>query len=171
MKEKTVSDRVDHLWQVIEPYVAAEGTELDDLEVRGEGPGTVVRVIVDDESAVDVDVIARLSRGLSRLLDAEDMIAGSYTLEVTSPGLERPLRRPRHYEKSVGREVKVKTRAAGETVHHRGLLHASDETGFTLDVDGTHRRIAYADVANARTLFTWEKAARPGTRRVERERR
>ncbi len=166
-----MSDRVDHLWQVIEPYVSAEGTELDDLEVRGEGPGTVVRVTVDGESAVGVDVIARLSRGLSRLLDEEDAIAGSYTLEVTSPGLERSLRRPRHYEKSVGREVKVKTRTAGETVHYRGLLHDSDAMGFTLEVDGTHRRIAYAEVANARTLFTWEKTAKPGTPRGEKERR
>lgn len=158
-----MSAAVDHLWKVIEPYVSAEGIELDDLEVRGEGPGTIVRVTVDDVEPVGVDRIARLSRGLSRLLDAEDPITSTYTLEVGSPGLERSLRRPRHYEKAIGREVKVKTRVAvHDARNHRGVLRASDESGFVLEVDGVERTIAFDDVATARTVFVWEKAAKPG---------
>jgi ribosome maturation factor RimP len=161
-----VTGTEERLWGVVEPYVAAEGVELDDLEVVGSGPGTVVRVTVDGPEPVDVDHIAALSRGVSRLLDAEDPVSGSYTLEVTSPGLERKLRRPRHFEKSLGREIKVKTRhPVGEASQHRGVLSQVDEDGFLVDVDGEERRIAFDEVASARTVFVWEKAAKPGSRR------
>lgn len=168
-----MSGTTERLWALVAPYVEAEGIELDDLEVLGQGKGTIVRVTVDgpeaeggDRPVVGVDRIAALSRGLSRLLDAEDPVAGSYTLEVSSPGLERKLRRPNHYGKSLGREVKVKTHAPVEDARqHRGTLTANDAEGFTLEVDGRPRTIAYANVASARTVFEWEKAPKPGTRR------
>jgi ribosome maturation factor RimP len=168
-----VSGTTERLWGLVAPYVEAEGIELDDLEVLGQGNGTIVRVTVDGPEAesggrttVGVDRIAALSRGLSRLLDAEDPVAGSYTLEVSSPGLERKLRRPSHYGKSLGREVKVKTHAPVEDARqHRGILTAHDAEGFTLEVDGSPRTIVYANVASARTVFEWEKAPKPGTRR------
>jgi ribosome maturation factor RimP len=161
------------LWSLVAPYVEAEGIELDDLEVVGQGSGTIVRVTVDGPQSEDagrlpvgVDRIAELSRGLSRLLDAEDPVSESYTLEVSSPGLERKLRRPRHYEKSLGREVKVKTHApVDDARQHRGLLTAADADGFTLDIDGRPRTIGYENVASARTVFEWEKAPKPGKRR------
>lgn len=154
----------DRLWSEVESYVAAERLELDDLEVLGEGPGRIVRVTLDGES-LGVDRIADLSRGLSRMLDDIDPFEGSYTLEVSSPGLERKLRRPRHYEKSIGSEVKVKTFApiAGER-SHSGVLVAADESGLELDVAGERRRIEYDAVASARTVFEWKKPARPGSR-------
>ncbi|MFQ5554884.1 MAG: ribosome maturation factor RimP [Acidimicrobiia bacterium] len=160
-----MSDPTSRLWDVVETYVSAEGIELDDVEIRGVGPGTVVRVVVDADTGVGVDHIARLSRGLSRALDADDPMAGAYTLEVTSPGLERSLRRPRHFEKSIGREAKVKTRVpVCDAKNHRGKIRASDERGFVLEVDGAERRIGYDDVAAARTVFVWEKKAKPGKR-------
>jgi len=156
----------DRLWQVIEPYVAAEGIELDDLEVLGAGPGTILRVTIDSDDPIDVDSIARLSRGLSRLLDESDPITGSYTLEVGSPGLERNLRRPRHYEKSLGRELRVKTRVDVDGArNHRGVLRSTDESGFVLEVDGLDRTLGFDQVASARTVFVWEKTAKPGKRR------
>jgi len=159
-----VSDTAERLWDVIEPYVAAEGIELDDFEVLGHGAGTIVRVTVDGGDALSVDRIAELSRGISRLLDDDDPVNGSYTLEVSSPGLERRLRRPRHYEKSLGREVKVKTkRPVAGTVNHAGSLLEADDEGFVVDTDAGAHRIAYADVVSARTVFVWEKASKPGT--------
>ena len=159
-----MSDTAERLWDVIEPYVAAEGIELDDFEVLGHGAGTIVRVTVDGDDALSVDRIAELSRGISRLLDDDDPVNGSYTLEVSSPGLERRLRRPRHYEKSLGREVKVKTkRPVAGTVNHAGSLLEADDEGFVVDTDAGAHRIAYADVASARTVFVWEKASKPGT--------
>jgi len=160
-----VASKVDRLWAVIEPYVAAEGIELDDLEIVGKKPGVVVRITLDADGGVGVDRLAEVSRRLSRLLDEQDPIDGSYTLEVSSPGLERKLRRPRHFQKSVGREVKVKTRTEVDGTHsHRGVLAAAGDGGFAIEVDGDRREIAYGDVVSARTVFNWEKAAKPGKR-------
>lgn len=152
---------VDRLWDRIGPYVAAEDVELDDVEVLG--GGQIVRVTVDADEPLGVDRIAELSRGISRIIDEEDPIPTSYTLEVSSPGLERRLRRPRHYEKSLGKQIKVKTLSAvaGEKTHTGNLTAAGDE-GFTIDVDGTERTLAYAQVASARTVFEWETSTRPG---------
>ena len=159
-----MSDTAERLWGVIEPYVAAEGIELDDLEVLGHGAGTIVRVTVDGDETLSVDRIAELSRGISRLLDDDDPVSGSYTLEVSSPGLERRLRRPRHYEKSLGRDVKVKTKGpVAGSVNHAGELLEADDDGFVVGTEAGAHRIAYADVASARTVFVWEKAAKPGT--------
>ncbi len=156
---------VDRLWAVVEPYVAAEDVELDDLEIVGKTPGVVVRVTLDAADPLGVDRLADMSRRLSRLLDQEDPISSAYTLEVSSPGLERKLRRPRHYEKSVGRAVKVKTKAPVDGDNsHRGVLVQADENGFVVDVNGSERTIAYGDVVTARTIFVWEKASKPGKR-------
>ncbi len=164
-----MADTAQRLWGVIEPYVAAEGIELDDIELQGGGGAQTVRIVVDSPEAIDVERIAELSRGISRLLDTEDLIDGSYTLEVSSPGLERKLRRPRHFEKSIGREVRVKTFApVGGDRLHRGRLVSADDEGFDVEIEGTPRRIAYDDVASARTVFVWEKGAKPGKKRSRR---
>ena len=93
---------MDRLWDSIETFLAEERVELDDLELSGR----TLRVIVDAEGGIDLDHITDVSRGVSRLLDeSEDLVPDSYSLEVTSPGLERRLRRPRHYEKAIGRPV------------------------------------------------------------------
>lgn len=151
----------EKLWDRIDPYVAAEGVELDDVEILG--GGQVVRVVVDAADPIGVDVIADLSRGISRLIDEDDPIKSSYTLEVSSPGLERKLTRPRHYEKSIGREVTLKTHSEIEgTKAHRGVLVAATALDATIDIDGTERTIPYTAVASARTVFVWEKGQRPG---------
>jgi len=156
-----VSSVAQKLWNRIDPYVAAEGIELDDVEILG--GGQIVRVTVDSDEAVGVDRIAELSRGISRLIDADDPFKGSYTLEVSSPGLERKLTRPRHFEKSVGKQVKVKTfRDVDGTKEHKGFITTTGEAGFTVETDGHEREIAYDDVSSARTVFVWEKGARPG---------
>ena len=156
-----MSGVAERLWGTIEPYVAAEGVELDDVEILG--GGQIVRVTLDADDSVGVDMIAELSRGIGRLLDADDPIKSAYTLEVSSPGLERKLTRPRHYEKSVGREVKVKTFApVSEEKSHIGLLVLADDDHFVVDVEGEKREFTYGDVSSARTVFVWEKTAPKG---------
>jgi len=156
-----VSSVEEKLWDRIDPYVAAEGVELDDVEVLG--GGRIVRVTVDGDEPVGVDHIAELSRGISRLIDEDDPFTRAYTLEVSSPGLERKLTRPRHYIKSVGKQVKVRTfREIDGAKDHNGTVVAADESSFTVHSDDGERTIAYADVSSARTVFIWEKAARPG---------
>ncbi|MGA7270857.1 MAG: ribosome maturation factor RimP [Acidimicrobiia bacterium] len=150
------------LWDITESYLVAEHLELDDLEVLGKGKSRKVRVVVDGKG-VDLDRLAEVSRGLSRLFDAEYDTEGPYQLEVTSPGLERTLRRPSHFVKSTGREVVLKARQEdGRVFSGRGVITAADQTGVTVDVDGSSHHYPYHDVISARTVFRWERAPKPG---------
>jgi ribosome maturation factor RimP len=158
-------DTADRLWETLDRYVSAEGVELDDVEVLGSGAGKVVRVTVDAEEGIDVERIAVVSRGLSRLLEETASFAGTYTLEVSSPGLERSLRKPEHFRKSIGREVTIRTSGPVEdATSHRGTLTAADDTAATVTVDGVERAIPYAAISNARTVFVVERAPKPGKR-------
>ena len=146
--------------------MVSEGLELDDLQVAGRGP-RLLRITVDREGGVDVQQLAAVSRALSRRLDRLDPFDGPYSLEVTSPGLERTLRRPLHYAKSIGRDVTVNTsvEVAGSR-HHRGVLEAVGQDYFIVRVDGAPRRIAFGQVRTAKTRFEWKKqpksARKPG---------
>ena len=154
------------LWELCEPHLASMGLELDDLQVSGRGP-RLLRVTVDRGGGVDVQTLADASRLLSRRLDDLDLFDGPYSLEVTSPGLERSLRRPRHYVKSIGRDVTVNTNVevAGSR-HHRGVLEDVGGDDFVVTVDGTPRRIAFDQVRTTKTRFEWKKqpksARKPG---------
>ena len=149
------------IWTVVEPYLAAEKLELDDVELLGRGPGQLLRVVVDGED-VNIDRLADVSRGLSRLLDNETELTDAYRLEVTSPGLERDLRRPSHYTKSVGREVVVKIAEGDHKATIRGVLADAGDSAFTVESDEERRVVDYEDVLTAKTVFRWEKAPKPG---------
>lgn len=152
-----------HLWDITEEYLVAEHLELDDLEVVGKGSARTVKVVVDADGGIDLDRLSEVSRGLSRLYDAETELTDTYQLEVTSPGLERALKRPRHFEKSVGREVTLKGRDQDGSVHtHRGLLTAADPHAVTVEEDGVGYRYPHDAVISARTVFRWESAPKPG---------
>ena len=158
--EKQVTKTAD-IWTLVEPYLAAERLELDDLELSGQGRGRILRVVVDGED-VNVGRLADLSRGLSRLLDNEADLEGQYQLEVSSPGLERKLRIPSHYAKSVGREVLAKVSKGETKATIRGIISYAGESSFTVDAEGGPKVVSYEDVISARTVFRWEKAPKPG---------
>ena len=162
----------EHIWKVVEPYLAAEKLELDDLELVGRGRALTLRVVVDGEGGLDLDRIAEVARGLSRLLDSVPDLEGPYQLEVTSPGLERKLTRPSHFAKSVGREVVAKTNAAagnagtGSPRTIRGVLTNAGEGEFVIKDEADQiETIPYDQVLSARTVFRWEKAPKPGQAR------
>ncbi len=152
---------VADIWDAVGNYLGAEHLELDDVELSGRGQGRTLRIVVDGEG-VDVERLAEVSRGVSRLLDKEVGLDDPYQLEVTSPGLERKLRRPSHYAKSVGREVmaKVDSGSGKETV--RGVIAEAGEHNFTVEADGERQVVEYEDVLTANTVFRWEKAPKPG---------
>jgi ribosome maturation factor RimP len=161
-----MDDLEARLWDLAEPYLAAEGVELDDLVVRGGGGARLLRVTVDAAEGLDVERVARVSQGLSRLLDQTDLLPGAYTLEVGSPGLERDLRRPAHFGKSLGREVVVTTRdALAGARRHRGVLDQVAGDAVTLRRPEGPLRIPFGEVTQARTVFRWEKAPKPGHKR------
>ena len=149
---------------LVEPVLASEGLGLFDCELK---PG-LLRVVVD--GAVDVDRLGELSQRLSRLLDERDPIPGRYTLEVTTPGLERSLRTPEHFRRAVGETIAV--RLTGDVVADegdrrlQGPLEGADDTGITLSVAGaqsaTSRHITYDQIDRARTVFEWGGQPKPG---------
>jgi ribosome maturation factor RimP len=153
--------QITDIWSVVEPYLADERLELDDLELSGRGRGRILRVTVDGED-VNVDRLAELSRGLSRLLDEEPAFQDAYQLEVSSPGLERKLRRPSHYHKSLGREVVVKTSVGDHKATYRGTLTDACDDTFSVEADEGVTEVSYDDVISAKTVFRWEKAPKPG---------
>jgi ribosome maturation factor RimP len=103
---------IRRVWELTVPLAQGEGMEIVDIEFRPEGTrgGRVLRLYMDKEGGPSVDDLSRVSRRLSDLLDSEDAIAGAYTLEVSSPGINRPLKRPEHFARFVGKRIRVRTR-------------------------------------------------------------
>lgn len=159
MDQKTT--QVAEIWELVEPYLAAERLELDDLELSGYGRGRVLRVTVDGEG-VDIGRLADVSRSLSRLLDNETDLEGSYQLEVSSPGLERKLRRPAQFMKSMGREVVAQVKHGDAKRTLRGSIVHAGESSFTVEGSEGEFVVDYGDVISARTVYRWEKASKPG---------
>jgi ribosome maturation factor RimP len=155
----------DRLHAIVDPICTELDLELVDLEYAG----GVVRVTIDRPGGVDMEAIARTTRAVSRALDEHDPIAGRFTLEVSSPGLERTLRTPAHFQRAIGSTVRVKTRPGVEGERRfDGVLSASDEEGFTVTLAppaSGDRRVRYDDVERARTVFEWGPAPKPGSQK------
>lgn len=137
----------DPLRGVLEPIVAAAGLELVELDVRVVGRRHTVRLVVDGDAGVGLDDIAGISREAAAELDRDEhLFAGSYTLEVTSPGAERTLTQPRHWRRAQLRQVTVRLHEGGTLTGRVGMAR-DDEV--TLLVDGVLRDLRYADIAHA----------------------
>jgi ribosome maturation factor RimP len=151
---------VDSIAEVIAPVVGALGLDLYDVEISGAGRARVLRVLIDQAGGVDLEAIAAATEVISPVLDSppvDAMLAGPYALEVSSPGLERPLRTAAHFARAVGETISVKFRL-GETPARRvrGVVQEADDTGLELVLDdGSTERIAYDDIVQARTVFEW----------------
>lgn len=170
-EERMTSHRLEQLADAVRPVTSALGLELYDVEVTGDGRAAVVRVLVDREGGVDLEAISSASDQISRVLDElpTDVVPSSrYGLEVSSPGLERPLRRREHYRGAVGETVSVKIAPSTEEPARRvrgALATAGDETFELALEDGTTLQLSYDDVVQARTVFEWgpqrKRDARP----------
>ena len=145
-----------------EPVLSSLGLELVDVEIVGSGRARTLRITVDREGGIDLDTLAEANRPVVDALDAVEALSGPYTLELSSPGLERPLRRPAEFRRFVGTTISVKSHdvVAGAR-RHRGLLAEVDDDGIALEVDGEHRRFSYDAIASARTVFEWGPAPKP----------
>jgi ribosome maturation factor RimP len=141
------------LRRLLEPGVMALGFELVDVEVAGQGSRTTLRVYIDGPEGVTVDDCADVSRQLSAILDVEDPMPGQYLLEVSSPGLDRPLVKPADFRRFIGEEVKVQLHAPlnGRRRFKGRLLDVTDAT-VVVEVDKERFELAVDAMERARLV-------------------
>ena len=138
---------------LVKPVVEGAGLELVDVDWSGQGRRPLLRITVDREGGVDLDTISALSEQVSRRLDLEGFEPGPYHLEVTTPGLERPLRRPQDFRRAIGERVRVRTSEG--TVE--GELREAGEELLRIGAPEGERSVRLADVAGARTVVDWDE--------------
>lgn len=150
----------DHLVSLLEPLVSEAGYDLDDVTVTSAGRRNLVRVTVDADGGIDLDAVADVSRVVSEALDAESdgsagsrVLAGAYVLEVSSPGVDRPLSEQRHWRRAVGRLVKVDVAGKSTTGRVKGV----DDSGVTLEATGRTRVVAWSDLGRGRVQVEFNR--------------
>lgn len=158
---------LDRVRALVEPIASDLDLDLYDVERRSQ----VVRVTIDtppgSEGGISLDMLSLATRLISREIDHEDPIPGQFTLEVTSPGLERHLRTPEHFQREVGKDITVRLAGhavvEGEDRRIDGKLIAADATTATIVTnDGDERVIDISGVDKARTIFEWGPAPKAG---------
>lgn len=168
---------LERIRALAEPLARAAGAEVVAVEWKTEGRGFVLRVLVEkagsaerrastEEAAIDLEVCATISRGLSAALDEADPIPSHYSLEVGSPGVERELRGPEDYARFAGKKARLKLRAdiGGQRVHV-GVLGPVDAGAVSVDVGGRALSIPFAQIVTGRLVFELASAQKPGKQR------
>ena len=150
------SDR-DSLVRLLAPVVEAQGLDLEDVVVTQAGKRRQLRVVVDQDGGISLDTVAAVSTAVAAQLDDSDAMGGSpYVLEVTSPGVDRPLTAPRHWRRNRTRLVKV---ATAEATALEGRLVEVDDDGIGVESDGVVTRLAWDRVASGRVQVEFNRPA------------
>ena len=158
---------VARIWQLAGPLAETQGLEIIDIELRREGSrsGRVLRLYLDREGGPTVDDLSQMSRELSALLDDHDVVEGAYTLEVSSPGINRPLKRPEHFKRFIGKRVRVRTR---DLVHGRrsflGPLLDVFSDKIALNQDGARIEIPLAAIEKSNYEHDWSAEYAAGSK-------
>jgi len=155
---------ISRLEELIQPFLEAQGAELVDLQFarpkRGRG---ILRLFVDRTGGITIAELTRISRVVGDLLEVHDMIPGSYTLEVSSPGLTRALKKPQDYQRYVGRLVRITTRAPWEGRQvHSGILQGLKDDQLCLKEGERLFSIPLSEVARARLDIDLKKIGKEG---------
>jgi ribosome maturation factor RimP len=163
---------VEELWSIVEPPVRGAGLDLVELEFNREAEGWVLRVYIDrpwtqgdpvDETAVTFEHCELVSRDVSAALDVADVVTHKYRLEVSSPGLDRPLRRPVDFQRFAGREVKVRTTDMVEGRRNfSGTIRGAKEGVVEVDCDGRTYQLPVQAIARAHLVPDWDAEFRRG---------
>lgn len=152
--------REEKVRDLVEPIVAELGAEVVDVNLNG---GILDLRVDTAEGGIDLDTIALITRAVSKALDDSDPIPGRYTLEVSSPGLERPLRTPAHFRRFVGTQVAVRTNPDVEGERRvAGELVSAGNDSIVIESEDGPRQLKYSEIERARTVFEWGPAPKPG---------
>jgi ribosome maturation factor RimP len=151
-----------HVQELADRVATGHGVEVLELALRGQGRGRVLSVIIDAEEPVEADVVEVVSKDLSRALDQDDPVAGSYTLEVSTPGLSRPLQTRRDFRRQRGHEVSIVRGGSADTAAGvpgetpvQGVVVDADDEAVTLEVDGSQVRIPLSEVVQGKVVLPW----------------
>jgi ribosome maturation factor RimP len=166
-----------HVQELADRVATGHRVEVLELTLRGQGRGRVLNVVLDAEEPVEADVVEQVSKDLSRALDQADPVPGSYTLEVSTPGLSRPLHTARDFRRQLGHEVSIirdrtpgapsiqegeagrpgKAGAAQEAASPsvQGLVVDVDDEAVVLDVDGDPVRVPLSEVVRGKVVLPW----------------
>ena len=157
-----MTDRVTALRAELEPIVASLHLSIYDVTLTG-GDRPTLAVLVDRPGGIDLAAIETATRTISAALDTLEPLRSRYLLEVSSPGVERPLRTPEHFAAAVGEAVTLKVRDDGGHVQRiRGSLVESDGAALTIRTDTGDQSVALDVIESARTIFVWGPAPKPG---------
>ena len=150
----TLPPRVQEL---AERVARTHGVDVLELALRRQGRSRVLSVVLDSEDGVDADVVERVTKELSLELDEADPLPGSYVLEVTTPGLDRPLETGRDFRRQRGHEVEILREASGEQRRGqlRGIVMAADDQSVTLEVGGSQIRVPLSEVVRGKVVLPW----------------
>ncbi len=160
----SASTEIDRVHALVAPIAADLQLDVYDVERRGATMRVTLDTPAGSEGGITLDSLSLATRLISRELDHEDPITGHYTLEVTSPGLERPLRTPAHYQREVGKTITVRLRdPQADPRRIQGVLTAADDRSAELLLDdGSERSVMIDDIDKARTVFEWGPKPKPG---------
>jgi ribosome maturation factor RimP len=148
---------VSRIWELASSLSEPEGMEIVDVELhRGGGRGNLLRIYLDKPGGTSVDDLSRVSRQMSALLDEYDFIDGAYTLEVSSPGINRPLRRPEHFTRFIGKRIRVRTR---DLINGRrsflGILQEASPEKIKLVQDRVEYEIPFSVIEKSNYEHDW----------------
>lgn len=161
---RAIEVQAEAIRDAVAPAVAALGCSVYDVELTGAGGARTVRVTIDRDGGVDLETIENVTRSISPALDELGALRGPFVLEVSSPGVERALRRPEHFAGAIGTGVTVKFHTDAGPRRVRGVLAAAGDTEVTVEVDGEPVTVAYGDITQARTVFEWGPQPRAASR-------
>ncbi|GGW89446.1 ribosome maturation factor RimP [Alteromonas halophila] len=147
----------EKLTEMLEPGVEALGFELVGIEYVRAGKHSILRVFIDHENGISVDDCADVSHQVSAILDVEDPISTEYNLEVSSPGMDRPLFKEAHFQKAVGEEVQIRLAMPMDNRrNYKGTLLACDDGVVSVEVDGQQFQLAVANIEKANVVPTFD---------------
>ncbi|HZA19918.1 MAG TPA: ribosome maturation factor RimP [Actinomycetota bacterium] len=149
---------LEEVRDLAEAVARRRSLRLWDVELAGSPGRGIVRVYVDSDDGIDLDTVTDVSEEISRALDLRDPIPGRYTLEVSSPGIERALREPDHFALSLGKAVVVKTRDPLVKEGHRieGVIAGTSGNGIRVTTSQGDIEVPYEQIKTARTVFEWK---------------